>query len=112
MGIARRGLIGGATAALAGAFVLAKVSTGDDESPEAERSPAAGPSPETPKVAATPARVYLGSFTGDGGRGITVATADPAKGTLKLGATIKGVVNPSWLDISPDGSTLYAVSEE
>src|SRR5690242_2999792 len=55
--------------------------------------------------------VYIGSFTSGGGRGLTTATADPRTGALTaLGATAD-VANPSFLAASPDGATLYTVSE-
>ncbi|MFI0720483.1 lactonase family protein [Streptomyces sp. NPDC021224] len=54
---------------------------------------------------------YIGSFTSGGGRGLTTAAVDPGTGALTaLGATAD-VVNPSFLVVSPDGGTLYTVSE-
>jgi 6-phosphogluconolactonase (cycloisomerase 2 family) len=55
--------------------------------------------------------VYIGSFTSAGGRGLTTATVDPRTGALTaLGATAD-VADPSFLTASPDGGTLYTVSE-
>ncbi|WP_329129455.1 lactonase family protein [Streptomyces sp. NBC_01476] len=55
--------------------------------------------------------VYIGSFTSAGGRGLTAATVDPDTGALTaLGHTAE-VPNPSFLTLSADGRTLYAVSE-
>jgi 6-phosphogluconolactonase len=99
MGIARRGVIGGASAALAGAFLLTKIPADAEESPTA------------PEPLADPGRVYLGSYTDSGGPGVTAAIADPATGALTLGTSVRAIANPSWLEIGPGGTTLYAVSE-
>ncbi|MER5302499.1 lactonase family protein [Streptomyces lasiicapitis] len=56
-------------------------------------------------------RAYIGSFTHAGGPGIVTASFDPGTGALTaLGAT-DVVADPSYLALSPDGGTLYAVSE-
>lgn len=56
-------------------------------------------------------RVYIGSFTSAGGRGVIAATVDTDTGALtELGAT-DALADPSYLTLAPDGSVLYAVSE-
>lgn len=56
-------------------------------------------------------RVFIGSFTSAGGRGIIAATVDTGTGALtEVGAT-DALADPSYLTITPDGSVLYAVSE-
>jgi 6-phosphogluconolactonase (cycloisomerase 2 family) len=56
-------------------------------------------------------RVYLGSYTSEGGKGIGVGSIDEATGRLTIAHWDAGVTDPSWLDLAPDGHTLYAVSE-
>lgn len=54
---------------------------------------------------------YIGSFTSQGGHGITTAAVDPATGALRVLGHTAEPDDPSWLAIGPGGSTLYAVSE-
>lgn len=54
---------------------------------------------------------YIGSFTSAGGRGLTTATVDPDTGALTALGDTADVPNPSFLAASPDGRTLYTVSE-
>ncbi|GGS22968.1 hypothetical protein GCM10010252_72710 [Streptomyces aureoverticillatus] len=56
-------------------------------------------------------RAYIGSFTQAGGPGIVTAALDPATGALTVLAATDAVADPSYLALSPDGGTLYAVSE-
>ncbi|MFB8177499.1 lactonase family protein [Streptomyces sp. NPDC055966] len=56
-------------------------------------------------------RAFIGSFTAAGGPGLVTATVAPDGGALTLGATADDVRDPSYLALSPDGDTLYAVSE-
>jgi 6-phosphogluconolactonase (cycloisomerase 2 family) len=56
-------------------------------------------------------RAYLGSYTTSGGAGIGVATVDATTGNLAVESWLRGVSDPSWLDLSPGRRTLYAVSE-
>lgn len=56
-------------------------------------------------------RAYIGSFTVDGGSGVTVATVDPRTGTLVAERSLGEVTNPSYLALAPGSGTLYAVSE-
>ncbi|OKH90552.1 lactonase family protein [Streptomyces uncialis] len=56
-------------------------------------------------------RAYIGSFTAAGGPGIATASVDPATGALTLLGTTGAVADPSYLALSADGTTLYAVSE-
>jgi 6-phosphogluconolactonase (cycloisomerase 2 family) len=62
-------------------------------------------------AATTRRRVYLGSYTSEGGKGIGVGAIDEGTGRLTVDHWVGGVTDPSWLDLAPDGHTLYAVSE-
>ena len=62
-------------------------------------------------AATTRRRVYLGSYTSEGGKGIGVGAIDEGTGKLSVDHWVGGVTDPSWLAMSPDGHTLYAVSE-
>jgi 6-phosphogluconolactonase len=62
-------------------------------------------------AATTRRRVYLGSYTSEGGKGIGVGSIDDGTGRLTVAGWVGGVTDPSWLDLAPDGHTLYAVSE-
>jgi 6-phosphogluconolactonase (cycloisomerase 2 family) len=57
-------------------------------------------------------RAFIGSFTSSGGRGIIVAEVDEATGALQERSVTDVVANPSFLALSPDGTVLYAVSED
>jgi 6-phosphogluconolactonase len=59
----------------------------------------------------TKRRVYLGSYTSEGGKGIGVATIDESTGKLTVEHWVGGVTDPSWLDLAPGGQRLYVVSE-
>ncbi|MEU6476988.1 lactonase family protein [Streptomyces sp. NPDC047017] len=55
-------------------------------------------------------QAFIGSFTAAGGPGVvTAAVADD--GALTLLSSVDGVLDPSYLALSSDGGTLYAVSE-
>ncbi|MET9294204.1 lactonase family protein [Streptomyces sp. NPDC003077] len=56
-------------------------------------------------------RAYIGSFTSEGGRGITTADVDPDSGALTPVHSTDAVADPSYLAPSADGRFLYAVSE-
>ncbi|TDT39014.1 6-phosphogluconolactonase (cycloisomerase 2 family) [Streptomyces sp. BK208] len=56
-------------------------------------------------------RAYIGSFTAAGGPGILTATVAPDDGALTVVSGTDGLADPSYLALSPDGETLYAVSE-
>ncbi|MEV6167164.1 lactonase family protein [Streptomyces sp. NPDC051954] len=56
-------------------------------------------------------RAFIGSFTAAGGPGIVTAAVDPHTGALTVLSSVDGVPDPSFLALSPDGDTLYAVSE-
>ena len=69
-----------------------------------------GPSPVNDQTAKPVTRAYIGSFTTDGGRGVTTAALDPATGALRaLHHTGAAVPNPSYL-LASDG-LLYTVCE-
>ncbi|MDA3625354.1 lactonase family protein [Saccharopolyspora sp. WRP15-2] len=58
-------------------------------------------------------RVYLGAYTGaeSSADGIRLAVAD-GSGSLRCAEVVAEVHDPSFLALSPDGSTLFAVSEQ
>ncbi|MEU6377112.1 lactonase family protein [Streptomyces sp. NPDC046909] len=56
-------------------------------------------------------RAFIGSFTAAGGPGIVTAAVDPDSGALTPLSGVDGLPDPSYLALSPDGGTLYAVSE-
>ena len=56
-------------------------------------------------------RVYVGTYTGSGSRGIYAFRFDPASGALQEEGLAVEETNPSFLAIHPDRPFLYAVSE-
>lgn len=56
-------------------------------------------------------RVYVGTYTQDGSRGIYLFTLDLATGKLSPGGVVGEVANPSFLAIHPNRRFLYAVNE-
>ncbi|MDN3025806.1 lactonase family protein [Streptomyces sp. S.PB5] len=56
-------------------------------------------------------RAFIGSFTAAGGPGIVTAAVAPDSGALTVLSSVDGLPDPSYLALSPDGDTLYAVSE-
>ncbi|MFJ5997753.1 lactonase family protein [Streptomyces sp. NPDC092370] len=56
-------------------------------------------------------RAFIGSFTAAGGPGIVTAQVDTDSGALTVLSSVNSVPDPSCLTLSPDGGTLYAVSE-
>ncbi|CAL9372972.1 lactonase family protein [Streptomyces sp. enrichment culture] len=56
-------------------------------------------------------RAFIGSFTAAGGPGILTADVDPDSGALTVVSGTDRLPDPSYLTLSPDGDTLYAVSE-
>lgn len=54
---------------------------------------------------------YIGSFTSQGGDGITTAAVDPRSGALQPRHRTGAVPDPSWLALSSGPRLLYAVSE-
>jgi 6-phosphogluconolactonase len=62
-------------------------------------------------TAAARQRVFLGTYTSSGGGGIALAGVDPATGRLAVDKWVRAVPDPSWLALTPDKRTLYAVTE-
>ncbi|MDN0196516.1 lactonase family protein [Streptomyces sp. S.PNR 29] len=56
-------------------------------------------------------RAFIGSFTAAGGPGIVMAAVAPDSGALTVLSSVNNLPDPSYLALSPDGDTLYAVSE-
>src|SRR5688572_11263324 len=121
-GWSRRRFVG-ALAGSAAAAAVPAVASCSDTSPPAE-SPAPGPSTSKPStsspgspsgspVPSGPRPLYIGTYTSaeGGGKGIGLATYDPATGRVTGAGTLAGIGDPSYLAVHPDGRTLYAVSE-
>ncbi|GGQ77704.1 hypothetical protein Saso_55020 [Streptomyces asoensis] len=112
------GMLGGAAAA----SVLAGCGDGGTaDGADTRRTPPAAPSGKPSPSASTgasggstgPRPLYLGTYTSaeGGGKGIGVASYDPASGRITGRGTITGVPDPSYLAVHPDGATLYAANE-
>lgn len=56
-------------------------------------------------------RVYIGTYTGKGSKGVYMATLDPATGKLSDPVLAAEAVSPSFLAIHPNKKYLYSVSE-
>lgn len=54
---------------------------------------------------------YIGTYTGQGSKGIYLAEFDPGSGELKLVGLAAEVDNPTFLALHPSGKYLYAVGE-
>ncbi|MCF3129694.1 lactonase family protein [Streptomyces olivochromogenes] len=116
-GVSRRRFVG----ALAGTVALLTVPApaaplGEPEPPAGRRReprPEAAAKTQAPTGASRPRPLYLGTYTSaeGGGTGIGLATYDPATGRITGAGTLKGVADPSYLAVHPDGRTLYAVDE-
>ena len=55
--------------------------------------------------------LYLGTYSKDPGGGICSARFDPATGQLSAVRVVAALADPSWIALSRDKSTLYALSE-
>jgi 6-phosphogluconolactonase len=55
--------------------------------------------------------LYVGTYTSGKSEGIYVYKFDLSSGELRHFATAKGIVNPSFLAVDPQGQHLYAVNE-
>ncbi|UUU20070.1 lactonase family protein [Streptomyces sp. DSM 40750] len=58
-----------------------------------------------------PRRAYIGSFTSAGGLGVLVAAVGEESGALTVIGAADDVPDPSYLTLSPEGDTLYAVGD-
>jgi 6-phosphogluconolactonase len=58
-----------------------------------------------------PFRLFIGTYTRAGGKGIYTLQLDPNTGSFSTPTVAAETPNPSYLTLSPDQSTLYAVSE-
>ncbi|WP_030901869.1 lactonase family protein [Streptomyces sp. NRRL F-5126] len=56
-------------------------------------------------------RAFIGSYTGEGGRGIVVADVAARTGALTVLSALDAVPEPSFVTLNGDASLLYAVSE-
>ena len=66
---------------------------------------------ETAAVRAANCRVYIGTYTRKGSKGIYVYQLDMATGALTPGAEPAETTDPSFLALHPNGRFLYAVSQ-
>ena len=58
--------------------------------------------------------VFVGTYTeseGSQSEGIYVYRMDPLSGELRLESMVKGILNPSFLEIFPQHGFLYAVND-
>jgi 6-phosphogluconolactonase (cycloisomerase 2 family) len=109
-GWSRRRFLGVAAAATAVTTIPAPVAP--RQTPTGPReTPAEAPSP--PSRPSGPRPLFLGTYTSveGGGEGIGLATYDPESGRITGTGTVRGVADPSYLAVHPDGHTLYAVDE-
>ena len=60
---------------------------------------------------ATKERVYIGTYTEHGSKGIYVCEFDPSTGTLTPPELAAATADPSFLVVSPDRRFLYAINE-
>jgi 6-phosphogluconolactonase len=74
----------------------------------------AASAPARPAAGSAPRPAYLGTYTTHpgGGTGIGLASYRPGHGGLTSSGVLGGVANPSYLTLSPDRRTLYAVDEQ
>lgn len=116
-GWSRRRFVG----ALAGAAAVVTVPApaAPRTGPTQATPPTGGSLPSSAPSAASSApppavrRLFLGTYTSvdGGGKGIGLATYDPATGGITATGTLTGVGDPSYLAAYPNGRTLYAVNE-
>jgi 6-phosphogluconolactonase len=58
----------------------------------------------------SPEKFYVGTFTSEGAEGIYLCEFNTQTGEITLDRTFRGISDPSFLKISPDRKTLYAVT--
>lgn len=56
-------------------------------------------------------KVYIGTYTNQGSKGIYVARLNTSTGALSAPELVAEVPNPTFLTIAPSGKTLYAANE-
>lgn len=116
------GMLGGAAAASAlagcgsgtdGDGGAAKSQDPPQAAPPGQPSASASTAPRPSRSSSGPRPLYLGTYTSaeGGGKGIGIASYDPASGRITGRGTITGVQDPSYLAVHPDGGTLYTVNE-
>lgn len=55
--------------------------------------------------------LFVGTYTGEGSEGIYLYRFNATNGTVSPVDTVSGVENPSYINLSPDNRSLYAVNE-
>ncbi|MFI6085199.1 lactonase family protein [Streptomyces sp. NPDC051217] len=117
-GPSRRTIVGMVAAAVATVSVPAATAT-------PSRPPGRAPSRSAGRTATRPATaaatrpgqslatgpLFIGTYTSSGGPGIGLASYDTGTGQISATGTLRGVGDPSYLAVHPDGTTLYAVNE-
>lgn len=106
-GMGRRGLLGAAAAAAAATVGLGCAPEATAARADLPAGAARGPS------AAGPRPLYLGTYTSvsGGGKGVALATYEPATGAITSTGVVTGVADPSFVALGPSAATLYAVNE-
>ncbi|MFC8242700.1 lactonase family protein [Streptomyces chartreusis] len=121
-GLSRRRFVGTLAGSAAGVALPAATACDNAPAPAdtADAATSGTSGPETRPSAQSESRgpsgprpLYLGTYTSaeGGGKGIGLATYDPATGAVTGAGTIDGVADPSYLALHPNGRTLYAVNE-
>lgn len=59
-----------------------------------------------------PIFAYIGSYAESDGPGVYACRYDPQSGTLTLLSQVDGLKNPTFLDLDPNRSVLYALAED
>ncbi|MFF0743207.1 beta-propeller fold lactonase family protein [Streptomyces sp. NPDC004111] len=103
----------GASAPATGADPAAR-SSRTGSAPAAPVSREAGSAPASRAAGPALRSAYLGTYTTNpgGGKGIGLASYRAGEGGLTSSGVLGGVANPSYLALSPDRRTLYAVNEQ
>lgn len=98
-GMARRRFVGTVAAGLAATAGAAVVTVGDAAPAQARHRPGRP--------------LFLGTYTSvpGGGTGIGLGRYDTGTGRITATGVVRGVADPSYLALAPDGRTLYAVDE-
>jgi 6-phosphogluconolactonase len=73
--------------------------------------PAAAPAQTAEAKGSGAMRVYIGTYTERGSRGVYLASLDLATGRLELDGVAAELVNPSFVAIHPSQRYLYAIGE-
>ncbi|MFD3522426.1 lactonase family protein [Streptomyces sp. NPDC058653] len=109
-GPSRRQVVGILAAAVATVSVPAATAAAD-QSPRRRASRSAAPATDPGRQLLATGPLFIGTYTSSGGPGIGLASYDTGTGQITSTGTLRGVGDPSYLAVHPDGTTLYAVNE-